>query len=223
MGRVSERKISLFKGKITTMRNPAITYEKTGICQTANAITRPIPGPSFASVANLIVATGSMICLMVGYPSVDQSNSTETHRININQYGELLNISNNVNDYRQISIDLQAEKNRSIILDMESYPDNWNGYGASSFSPQEIHAFLDVVLGLVYQPEIMPTARHSLLLRYLFLDQTELMFELFSDHADEVLVPNGDFSKAKNAIISSDVANSINSIVGKIYESIAYR
>ena len=109
-----------------------------------------------------------------------------------------------------LSIDLKAEKIKQIIQEIGSYLDNWNGYGAKRFSAKQLQVFLETITGLDSQPDVMPTARNSLLMQFVFPGGNLLMFELFSDCMEEVLVPAGDYSRAESKSFESNFSQKIN-------------
>lgn len=120
------------------------------------------------------------------------------------------------------SIDLLAVRNRQIIDGMATYRDNWNGYGAPSFSAGSLSVFRAVIERLAHQPSIMPTARQSLVLQYDFPDKTQLAIELFEDYAEMVYIPHGDFAKASTKLLRGDLEDRIAREVEALYASERY-
>lgn len=110
-------------------------------------------------------------------------------------------------------------KNLTKIKQISYFEDDWNGYGARRFSLTEITCFALVISDLKTQPEISPTGRNSLYMRYKTDDKSELSFEMFEDKLFEVYVPHADFSLATENTYYDNFADKINESVKKLYDS----
>ena len=170
----------------------------------------PIDAPLGATMAKTL-----LICSFTGLVIACNGVSDNLHDIQL-EGTPALPLATNLQwdppaDHREVpAINLQAEKNKQIIREMDSYQENWNGYGAKSFSREQLRVFNDVIQNLDFQPDIMPTARNSLLMQYVYPNNTQLMFELFEDYMEEVLVPTGNYGKAQVKTYESDFASRIN-------------
>lgn len=74
----------------------------------------------------------------------------------------------------------RRQYNIEKLLSFEQLQDNWNGYGAKSFSRQLIQKCLLIIKNdkLIYQPDIFPTGRQSVQFEY-ENDESYLEFEIF--------------------------------------------
>ena len=60
--------------------------------------------------------------------------------------------------------------------------DNWNGYGASSFSPEVLQRARSLVEDIVYKAKVFPTGRNSIQFEFDSIPGKYLEIEVFSDH-----------------------------------------
>lgn len=97
--------------------------------------------------------------------------------------------------------DLQQE-NLIKIEKMAFLESNWNGNGGEKFATGAIDTFKEVIGVLNRQPDIAPTGRNSLLMRY----------ELANGSS-------GDYAKANIQIYAGNVSHKINETVENFYGS----
>ena len=95
--------------------------------------------------------------------------------------------------------------------------DNWNDNNAKKFSPELISIVKNILENIVEQPEIFPTANNSIQMEYELIDNSYLEFEIFEDKIICLEVPQRNYSKYKEQIISNDI-KIINNIVNNFFE-----
>lgn len=114
--------------------------------------------------------------------------------------------------------DLQQE-NLIKIEKMALLESNWNGNGGEKFTTGAIDTFKEVIGVLNRQPDIAPTGRNSLLMRYELANGSSLTFEVSENKAEKVYIPNGDYAKANIQIYTGNVSYKINEAVENFYGS----
>lgn len=75
----------------------------------------------------------------------------------------------------------KLEQNIVRISEIEALEDNWNGNGATAFTPTIIQRVRKLVSDLAVQPTILPTGRASIQLEYENESEDYLEFELFEN------------------------------------------
>ena len=60
--------------------------------------------------------------------------------------------------------------------------DNWNDYGATSFSPEVLQRACSLVEDIVYKTKVFPTGRNSIQFEFDSIPGQYLEIEVFSDH-----------------------------------------
>lgn len=95
--------------------------------------------------------------------------------------------------------------------------DNWNDNNAKKFSPELISIVKNILENIVEQPEIFPTANNSIQMEYELIDNSYLEFEIFEDKIICLEVPQRNYSKYKEQIISNDI-KIINNIINNFFE-----
>jgi hypothetical protein len=100
------------------------------------------------------------------------------------QYSSPMEISAPIMQFTSISIeninhklDLMSER----LTDFSRLPNNWNGYGAQSFSPQIIDKAKNILNNLTISPDIFATGRNSIQFEYEKDNGDYLEFEVFQD------------------------------------------
>jgi hypothetical protein len=110
---------------------------------------------------------------------------------------------------------LKAE-NLKKLDPMSVFQEDWNGVGGQAFSENAISVFRDIIENVHKQPEIAPTGRNSLLMRYKFNDNTSLQFEVRENRVDMVCIPHGDHTSAFSDVFTCAVLLQINRLI-RIY------
>ena len=96
--------------------------------------------------------------------------------------------------------------------------EDWNGYGAKSFSPKLIDIFKRIINDLEFQPKIFPTGRQSVQFQYELKNRSYLEFEIFGEKVSCLEVPKRIYSNANTFEFPISKAQMIKEIVKKFYE-----
>lgn len=86
---------------------------------------------------------------------------------------------------KQVRLEL-LQKNLNTLHDISLLADNWNGYGANSFSKNLIERVRVLLNGLNMQPNIFPTANDSIQFEYEKEDGSYLEIQVTEDNFYEV-------------------------------------
>lgn len=118
-----------------------------------------------------------------------------------------------------VSIDEQVRKNILRLDEIKNLPNDWNGYGASTFSLSLIEKCKEIVNTLSYQPKIYPTGRKSIQFQYELEDKSYLEFEIFENMVMCLCVPKRVYANTITKKITSSEQENIKKIVDKFYGS----
>ena len=80
---------------------------------------------------------------------------------------------------------LKKQEKAQMIQRIESFSqlgENWNAYGASSFSPEVLQRARSLVEDIVYKAKVFPTGRNSIQFEFDSIPGKYLEIEVFSDH-----------------------------------------
>ena len=111
------------------------------------------------------------------------------------------------------------QKNLAKIEKMAHFESDWNGNGGEKFTTGAIDTFKEVIGVLNRQPDIAPTGRNSLLMRYELANGSSLTFEVTENKAEKVYIPHGDYAKASIQIYVGNVSFKISEAVENFYGS----
>ncbi len=152
------------------------------------------------------------ICIPIGLNSVNniKNNSNQVEHIRYIEAPEIKG-QNSV-----FEMDMLKMNNFKLISQLETYEDNWNGTGAKAFSMGSIRMFNQVVSAVPKQPILSPTGRDSIVMQYENEDSV-LFFEVNSERAEKVLIPQGNYDKAVQEIYTEDICNKISNCVVQFY------
>lgn len=134
--------------------------------------------------------------------------------ISAEQNNEVLTKINNA-DSENAMLPEVIQKNMRKILLIASLKDNWNGNGALAFSAKLIDRVKQIVLSLVRQPEIFPTAAGSIQLEYDGDNDSYLEMEIFELGPAEIFRVNRDGSEECFKV--DDDIESLNGLVASFY------
>lgn len=76
---------------------------------------------------------------------------------------------------------VMKSENLSRLQKMKEFENNWNGYGAKTFSHSLIEKCINIINQIKAQPILTPTGRGSIQIEYNFDDGRYLEFEVFED------------------------------------------
>ena len=113
---------------------------------------------------------------------------------------------------------LKKQENAHMIQRIESFSqlgENWNGYRASSFSPEVLQRARSLVEDIVYKVKVFPTGRNSIQFEFDSIPGKYLEIEVFADHY-AVLFEKGTAQEEYESV-------SRNSVLQKIAEYYARR
>lgn len=116
-----------------------------------------------------------------------------------------------------VSIDEQVRKNILRLDEIKSLPEDWNGYGASTFSLSLIEKCKEIVNTLSHQPKIYPTGRNSIQFQYELEDKSYLEFEIFENMVMCLCVPQRVYANAITKNITNSEQENIKKIVNEFY------
>ena len=80
---------------------------------------------------------------------------------------------------------LKKQEKAQMIQRIESFSqlgENWNAYGASSFSPEVLQRARSLVEDIVYKAKVFPTGCNSIQFEFDSIPGKYLEIEVFSDH-----------------------------------------
>jgi|GEM_PF-1509397 hypothetical protein len=102
------------------------------------------------------------------------------------QYYYYYNYDKNA-DFSDTSSFLRLQKKRKTQLlqrieSIAALQDNWNGYGATSFSSEVLQRARSLVEDLVYKTKVFPTGRDSIQFEFDSIPGKYLEIEVFADH-----------------------------------------
>lgn len=93
------------------------------------------------------------------------------------------NSGDNITSYfpKEAVSTMKLNENIQRIEQIKTLTENWNGYGANSFSTQLLERVKSIIMNLSIQPDIFPTAQNSIQLEYEKDDGEYLEFEIFEN------------------------------------------
>ncbi len=100
-------------------------------------------------------------------------------------------------------------KSMKQLNEIRKLRDNWNGYGANSFSESLIKKVEDIISGLRYQPFISPTARDSIQMEYENDAGDYLEFEVFENAGIKMFFYSKDGESEKKTIQSEAIDEAV--------------
>lgn len=110
------------------------------------------------------------------------------------------------------------EHNLIYLDQIASLKENWNAYGAKSFSVSLIETCKTLLNVLEPQPEIFPTGRGSIQFQYELEDGSYLEFEIFEKKVLCLEIPRRIYSNARFIQLSISEITKIKEIVKRFYE-----
>lgn len=114
----------------------------------------------------------------------------------------------------KVSIDARKYENLKLLNTISSLEENWNGYGAITFSKESMAFFESLINGLDVQPIISPTGRGTLYLEY--SDGAGMLgFEAFCGKIDMAFI--SDDGRIRNTTIDKNFNEEINKMVENYY------
>lgn len=158
------------------------------------------------------VATSSTVLTkdIFRYEDAAAYQSYISTRQNNSAFGEMNNT-----DSANAAVPEDLKKSLTKISLIASLQDNWNGNGALAYSAALIEKIKSVVLALVRQPEIFPTAANSIQLEYDGDENSYLEIEIFESGPAEVFRINRDGSEECFKV--NDDGESLNGLVTLFY------
>lgn len=108
-------------------------------------------------------------------------------------------------------------KSMKRLEDIARLENDWNGCGATKFTPALILKCEKIIEKLSYQPEIYPTGRKSIQFQYELNDKSYLEFEIYEDKIMCLIVPKRIYSNAVEMQLTDSQEKRIGEIVDEFY------
>lgn len=176
-------------------------------------IHAPSNGKPFCVMTLALVLVGTTIgtASIPVQPFAESQNtffSTETS--NRNSYN-----SGNISLWLEGDSVMSVDKAQSLerLIEIEQLQENWNGNGAKRFSDSILSFARKIVMNLLIQPAIFPTARDSIQLEYENDLGDYLELELFEDEQIKMF----SFDHTGKSLTQEINFDSINKVVSKFY------
>jgi hypothetical protein len=112
---------------------------------------------------------------------------------------------------------MNKERNLFRLDQIAKLKNDWNGYGAKSFSQELIEKCKVIISSLDNQPQIFPTGRQSIQLQYELADRSYLEFEIFEEKVSCLEVPKRRYSDARTFEFPISETQRIKEIVKEFY------
>lgn len=100
---------------------------------------------------------------------------------------------------------------------ISNLPDNWNGYGAKSFSSKIIEKCKEIFVKLPVAPSVFPTGRQSIQFQYELPDRSYLGFEIFEEKITSLFVPERKYNCAETKEFTFNDIEQIKEMVIKFH------
>ena len=128
---------------------------------------------TFCAVVISLASNGATV-----YPVLDNIHNEDTVCLSTSHIN---NTVNDVDTYVWFNNGISKEKYESLlrINEIRELQDDWNGNGARKFSDELIKRVEKIVMGILRQPLIFPTAQDSIQLEYEKDNGDYLEFEIF--------------------------------------------
>lgn len=97
---------------------------------------------------------------------------------------------------------------------------DWDGKGGLQFTKKNISFFRNIISSLEIQPELAPTSKGGIYLRYIMPNNTILSFELYKSVMIETIIPNGDYDLLLNRTYDSSFSEVVNEHVKTVAKNI---
>lgn len=165
---------------------------------------------AMAAVLALAASTAGTTSVPIQTFAISQNIFFSTDTANRNNYNNK-NISLWLEGDSVMSIDKAQSLTR--LLEIKQLQDNWNGNGANCFSEGILSFTMKIVMNLLIQPAIFPTARDSIQLEYENDLGDYLELELFENERIKMF----SFDHTGKSLTEEINYNSINEVVSKFY------
>lgn len=127
---------------------------------------------------------------------VYQSASSFQEQTTFNM-NEIVISDTNTRGQNNFTIQDDLTRNLDRLENIAQLEDDWDGYGAKSFSTTVIATVRNIISYLKEQPEIFPTGRGSVQLEYHMPDYSYLELEVFDDKVVVMQILNSDYDNAQ--------------------------
>lgn len=193
-----------------------------------------------ADTGSIIIALSYASSLLMNTTSVNQSsifNTTDsyddylhdltgTYQLTDNtvydqftdeQYSDLLSCCKPMYLIRDTEFN-ETKKNRNLqsVENLRKFEEDWNGYGAGSFSA-ELCDFMEKIIKNLdeeYQPKLFPTGRESIQIEYEKTNGEYLEIEVFSSHRIELFQITADGKEIEKNIGYDEIERAVKTFYG---------
>ena len=165
---------------------------------------------AMAAVLVLAASTTGTASVPMQTFATSQNTFFSTDTANRNSYN-----NGNISLWLEGDSVMSVDKAQSLarLLEIEQLQDNWNGNGANCFSESILSFARKIVMNLLIQPAIFPTARDSIQLEYENDLGDYLELELFENERIKMF----SFDHTGKSLTDEINYDSINKVVNKFY------
>ena len=171
--------------------------------------------PIRSTLTSAFITSLSTLTIMTALPTGSLLDNNIPYNLQPKYYNQHDSSSNNLNNELQDTY--QQCLNLKKINDISLLKENWNGYGALTFSKETILTAQNVISLLSKQPDLYPTGRDSIQMQYELPDNSYLEFEVFKDKIIYLEVPERKYVLARTNTFSKSEIHKLNSIVQNFY------
>lgn len=159
---------------------------------------------------------------------MNEFNQIVDYKLNTSDFDMLINAVPSGRTDQQLRLEMynrihwveSAKSWKSIekIDEIAKLENNWNGYGAMSFSEEVVCLAKRIVKNLNKQPDIYPTGRGTIQIQYELDNRSYIEFEIFENEIKSLEIPFGEYSEAKMRTIKAENYEDVNITIEKFYE-----
>ena len=110
----------------------------------------------------------------------------------------------------------EENENQQKLTSFSLLQYGWDGKDGLEFSKKNISFFRNVISSLKIQPELAPTNKGGIYIRYHTPDNTILYFELYRSVMVQTLIPAGDYESMSSKSYSENFSEIINTELFKL-------